>query len=125
VMLSTGNNLDETYTRVEVNYHGQPVPVNISFYNYDGGYSGGDSLTYKFNRLDTLYQYERDYQGSTPKLVKKFAYTWDGKGNIIKMDKIYVDDPANVNITTTTFVYDNKTNPAKALAGYYIVNFDE
>lgn len=125
VTIYAGANLTESYNRAVVNYKGKGMPAIITFYNYDGGFSASDSLTYKNNIPDTLYQSEWDYETKQPRLVKKFAYTWDGQGNIIQLDKIYVDDPANVHVTTTTFVYDNKINPIKALTGYYIINFDE
>ncbi|SFD81006.1 hypothetical protein SAMN05518672_103306 [Chitinophaga sp. CF118] len=121
---ATGANLNEIFTRQIISYNTLVQVTKIKFYNYDGSFSHSDSLYYGTGKLDTIYQYEYNTE-LEEKLVIKYAYTWDAKGNIIKLEKIYLNNQGENGTTVTTYTYDDKQNPALQIKGYYVINFDE
>jgi hypothetical protein len=121
---STDPLLNTTYKREVISYDALGKLSTITFYNSDGSVSKVDSVKYNSaDKIDTVYYFEWNYETSQKQLRKKYAHTWDVKGNIVKMEAIYVDQPGVS--TLTTYTYDDKINPVLKSTGYYLVKFDE
>ena len=113
----------DSYHEREISYNSTGKVSALAWYFSDGALDHSYKMTYNGDgKLDSIYDYTTTGIPSVFHLERLYAFTWDTKGNIIRMESVNPDNSA-VSRVSSVFTYDDKINPAANTVGYYLMHY--